>query len=56
MLTEQCSLCTLETAEVGCMYTNYSAELTKHGSVAPVHRLGWGQRGLLGALRRGGWG
>lgn len=29
---------------------NYSSELTEHGGVAPVHRLGWGQRGLLGAL------
>lgn len=31
-------------------------ELTKHGSVAPVHRLGWGERRLLGALRAGGRG
>lgn len=39
------------------MSNNYSSEPTKHGSVVPVHRLGWGQWGLLGALSGdAGWG
>lgn len=38
------------------MSNNHSAEPTKHGGVAPVHRLGGGQGGLLGALSSGaGW-
>lgn len=50
-LAERCSNCSLESVDVGCAWV-----LTKHGGVAPAHRLGWGQRGLLGALRGGGWG
>jgi len=34
----------------------YEAEPTLHGGIAPVHRLGWGHRGLLGAMRGGGRG
>lgn len=38
------------TAHRRLLSSSHSSEPTKHGSVAPVHRLGWGQRGLLGAL------